>query len=90
MLNSNLVHLHTIPHTLPFDSAECDEHVNESANNYFFLKHRSTSDGSSTFAIVIGALAATVLLLMCVIGLLCGKRCFSYFSSINTGKRFKL
>ena len=26
MLNLNLVHLHTIPHTLPFDSAECDEH----------------------------------------------------------------
>ena len=64
--------------------------VNESANNYVFFKHRSTSDGSSTFAIVIGALAATVLLLMCVIGLLCVKRCFSYFSSKNTGKRFEL
>ena len=59
--------------------------VNESAKSYFFFKHRSTSDGSSTFAIVIGALAATVLLLMCVIGLLCVKRCFSYFSSKNTG-----
>ena len=59
--------------------------VNESANNYFFFKHRSTIDGSSTFAIVIGALAATVLLLMCVIGLLCVKHCFSYFSFKNTG-----
>ena len=64
--------------------------VNERANNYVFFKHRSTSNGSSTFAIVIGALAATVLLLMCVIGLLCVKRCFSYFSSKNTGKRFEL
>ena len=56
-----------------------------------FSLHRSSSDGLlSTFAIVFGALAATVLLLMCASGLLCVKRCFSYFSSKNTGKRFEL
>ena len=60
-----------------------------------FSLHRSSSDGllstfAIVFAIVFGALAATVLLLMCASGLLCVKRCFSYFSSKNTGKRFEL